>query len=52
MGRLRDANKETIKAFMITKTDHLSTSDFVFALGSILSLMNTVKLQALAIPVM
>lgn len=51
MGRLRDVNKDTMKAFFVTKTDHLSTSDFVFALGNILSMNNTVKLQSLSVPI-
>jgi hypothetical protein len=51
MGRLKAVNKDTMKAFVVTKTDHLSTSDFVFTLGNILSLINTVKLQSLSIPI-
>jgi hypothetical protein len=37
--------KATTKAFMVSKTDHLCVSDFVFTLGSLFKFMKTVKMQ-------
>lgn len=45
MGRLREANASTVKAFMVKKTDHLSTSDFAFTFGNMLKLNKMVSLQ-------
>jgi hypothetical protein len=45
MARLRSTNSKTLKAFIVKKTDHISTSDFSFVLGNILKVMETIKLQ-------
>lgn len=52
LNDIKQANSETMKAFMITKTDHLAVTDFVFAFGSIFSLMKIVKLQKYAKPIL
>lgn len=51
MDRLRQANTSTLKAFVIKKTDHISTSDFAFTFGNILKLTKTVSLQEYTIPI-
>lgn len=45
LKRLKDNNKQTMKAFMIEKTDHLCVSDFVFTFGSMFKLLKTVRMQ-------
>ena len=45
MNRIRQPNISTMKAVMVKKTDHVSTSDFSFVLGNIMKIMQTVKLQ-------
>jgi hypothetical protein len=36
MGSLREKNKNTLKAFVVKNTDHLSYCDFAFAMGGLL----------------
>ena len=52
MARLRDNNKNTMKAFVVDKTDHLSVSDFVFTFGNMFKMSKTVRLQQYAKPIM
>lgn len=51
MDRLRQSNTTTLKAFMMKKTDHLSTSDFAFTFGNLLRLTKTLNLQEYTIPI-
>lgn len=51
LNRLKQNNSQTIKPFLITKTDHLSISDFVFTFGNFFKLSKTVKLQEYAKPI-
>lgn len=43
--RLRDSNERSMQAFMISQTDHLCVSDFVFTFGNMFKLTKTVKRQ-------
>ena len=52
MGRLRESNNSTLKAFVVKKTDHISTSDFAFTFGNIMKLLKTINLQEYTIPIL
>jgi hypothetical protein len=52
MNRIREANKDSVKAFMMAKTDHISVSDFAFVLGTIMKIDNSIKLQEHTVPVL
>ena len=41
-----------MKPFVVTNTDHLSISDFVFTFGRLFQLMKTVRMQQFAKPIL
>ena len=45
MNRIREGSPNTLKGFVVKKTDHISTSDFAYVLGTIMKLTGTVNFQ-------
>ena len=45
MNRLRESNLDTLKAVIVKNTDHISTSDFAFAMGNIMKIVGIIKYQ-------
>ena len=52
MNRIREANIDTVKALIVKKTDHISTSDFAFAMGNVMKIVDIIKLQEHTVPVL